>query len=316
MKNAFFMILIAVAFLSFVNMGSEKKSQEVYENEELVITKNETDGNGKSNQQVMTNHKKEINIKEEAVKADFIKLNGHTKENAKLPVFAEGEISCVDYENVMDVVPSFLLSQKEGDGYGIYHIANVPAFIGKDGNIKLKDGDIVKIYGIVDAETAKDGSIRIVATSIEKVNNTKIEIENTKETKGENKSITDKEKESKRKVDRESEIETTIRDKFYSEDYTNAKLSSITINENLGTDTSDDYIALVYIKFDIKNSRETGNKIMRMYSDDLVAKVAELGITDISEAAIFWEDEYNSRSVKYSYEYKNDEFYIMDIAGE
>ncbi|GAA0735730.1 hypothetical protein [Clostridium oceanicum] len=116
--------------------------------------------------------------------------------------------------------------------------------------------------------------------------------------------------------DHKSEIKTSIKDTFNNGDYTNAKLTSITINENLGTDVSNDYIALVYLKFDIKNRRKTGNKVMRMYSDDLVAKLADQGITDISEAAIFWEDEYNSRSVKYAYEYKNKGFYIMDVAGE
>ena len=55
---------------------------------------------------------------------------------------------------------------------------------------------------------------------------------------------------------------------------------------------------------------------MKMYSDDLVATLAKKGITDISEAAIFWEDEYNNRNVKYAYEYKDGEFYIEDIAGE
>ena len=55
---------------------------------------------------------------------------------------------------------------------------------------------------------------------------------------------------------------------------------------------------------------------MRMYSDDLVATLAENGVTDISEAVIFWEDEYNNRTVKYAFEYRNGGFYITDIMGE
>ncbi len=55
---------------------------------------------------------------------------------------------------------------------------------------------------------------------------------------------------------------------------------------------------------------------MKMYSNDLMASLAKKGITDISEAAIFWEDKYNNRNVKYSYEYKDGNFYITDIAGE
>ncbi|MCT4507900.1 MAG: hypothetical protein N4A48_03940 [Tepidibacter sp.] len=117
-------------------------------------------------------------------------------------------------------------------------------------------------------------------------------------------------------VSRKSEIETAVRNEFSNGDYLNVKLSKITINENLGTEASDDYIALIYLKFDVKNTRKTGNNVMRMYSDDLVAKLANQGIADISESAIFWEDEYNERDVKYAYEYKNGGFYIMDIAGE
>lgn len=116
------------------------------------------------------------------------------------------------------------------------------------------------------------------------------------------------------KKDHKSEIETSIRGIFNNGDYTNANLNRITVNENLGTDVSNDYIALVYLKFDIKNSRKTGNQVMKMYSDDLVAKLASC--SEISEISVFWEDEYNNRTVKYAYEHKNDGFYIMDIAGE
>lgn len=119
-----------------------------------------------------------------------------------------------------------------------------------------------------------------------------------------------------REINRKSELEKAIRNRINDGDYTYTKLDRITINENLGTDIPDDYIVLVYFIFDIKNTRNTGNNLMRMYSDDLVATLANKGITDISEAAIFWEDQYNSRSVKYAYEFRNDGFFIMDIAGE
>jgi len=119
-----------------------------------------------------------------------------------------------------------------------------------------------------------------------------------------------------KEVDRKSEIEALIKDRINDDDYKNTKLDRITINENLGTDTPNDYIALVYFEFDIQNTRKTGNEVMRMYSDDLVATLAENGVTDISEAVIFWEDEYNNRTVKYAFEYRNGGFYITDIMGE
>ena len=53
--------------------------------------------------------------------------------------------------------------------------------------------------------------------------------------------------------------------------------------------------------------------MMRMYSDDLVATLANQGIDDISQVAIFWKDEYNDRDLKYAYEYRDGGFYITDI---
>lgn len=118
------------------------------------------------------------NLKKEAIKAEFTVLNGHNAEKADLKVFAEGEISAVDYNKVMDVFPSFLLSQKEGDGYGMYHISNLLDIKG------LKNGDNVKVYGTVDKELSKDGIIKINATIIENLNDNaenKIEVTSKKE---------------------------------------------------------------------------------------------------------------------------------------
>ena len=99
-------------------------------------------------------------LKSEAIKADFVTINGHTDENRDLKVFAEGKISVVDYQKVMDSFPSFLLSQKEDDGYGIYHISNMLSFP------NLKDGDNVIVYGVLDG-VDKSGIPRIIATIIE-----------------------------------------------------------------------------------------------------------------------------------------------------
>lgn len=116
--------------------------------------------------------------------------------------------------------------------------------------------------------------------------------------------------------DRKSEIENAIKSRIDDGKYRTANLDKIIINENLGQGVEGTYIALVYFKFDIMNTRETGNKVMRMYSDDLAATLANKGIKDVAEIAIFWEDDYNKRNVKYAYEYKNGNFYVMDIAGE
>ncbi len=55
---------------------------------------------------------------------------------------------------------------------------------------------------------------------------------------------------------------------------------------NLGTEDDGDYIALVYLVFNTKNTISTGNDVMRMYSDDLVATLAEQ-FSNVAQAAIF-----------------------------
>ncbi|WP_313758567.1 hypothetical protein [Tissierella sp.] len=123
-----------------------------------------------------------------------------------------------------------------------------------------------------------------------------------------------REENAKKPENRKKDIEKAIKNRVEDGDYKNAKLDKITINEDLGSEEDGLYIALVYFTFDIRNKKETGNELMRMYSDDLVATLADKGIEDISEAAIFWVDDYNNRNLKYAYGYKDGGFYIMDIA--
>lgn len=92
--------------------------------------------------------------------------------------------------------------------------------------------------------------------------------------------------------------------------------TKIEINDNVGTDAEGDYILLVRGSFDVKNSKETGNEVMRMYANDLMAHIAEKEVNDIVESAIFWRDDYNDRDLKYAYEYKNGAFHITDVIGE
>ncbi len=117
-------------------------------------------------------------------------------------------------------------------------------------------------------------------------------------------------------IDKAPALERTVSGIIDSKDYTFAILKNIRVNEDLGHDDDGYYIVLVNFDFDVENTRETGNRTMRMYSDDLVASLANEGITNVSEAAIFWNDDYNNRSVKYAYTYRDGGFFIADIAGE
>jgi len=115
------------------------------------------------------------------------------------------------------------------------------------------------------------------------------------------------------KLDRKGELEKAIRKRIEEGGYNKVTIDKITINEDLGNEEEGYYIALVHLTFGVKNREETANEMMRMYSDDLVATLANQGIDDISQVAIFWKDEYNDRDLKYAYEYRDGGFYITDI---
>lgn len=114
---------------------------------------------------------------------------------------------------------------------------------------------------------------------------------------------------------RQNEIARTVQTYIDDRNYRSAKQTDLAINYNWGKEDGS-FILLAYFDFTAKNSRNTANEMMKMYSDDLVASLANQGITDISEATVFWKDDYNNRNVKYTYEYKNDGFFVSHIMGE
>lgn len=149
MKKIISIILILFSII-FVSCGNIRDHANEGENNSTITSYEKDD------EQAILNDK----LEKEAVKADFVSLNGNTEQNFGLRVFAEGKISVVDYNSVMDVFPSFMLSQEEGDGYGIYHVSNALSVP------DLKDGDYVKVYGLVDG-TNNVGMIKILATVVE-----------------------------------------------------------------------------------------------------------------------------------------------------
>lgn len=80
-----------------------------------------------------------VRLKREAVKADFVQLNSYSESNIGKLVYAEGEITIMRE----GLLGNFILSQREGDGYGIYDVNNVDF---KEPN--LSDGDTVRVWGM------------------------------------------------------------------------------------------------------------------------------------------------------------------------
>ena len=99
------------------------------------------------------------------------------------------------------------------------------------------------------------------------------------------------------------EIRQTLTD-LVEQNYTSTEVSDITINENLGTDKSGDYIALVTLTWNVENNPDLTKKMLAMYSEDCAARVSS-DIPRVSELCIFWIIPYYSDSdtiAKYTYE--------------
>jgi len=101
-------------------------------------------------------------LKKDAVKADFVEINGHADKVIGKAVFAEGKVSVPenDYKNG---IPSFTLTTAEGNGFGVYAVENISRVYG------LKDGDMVKIYGKVGEPDQKTGMPTIACWTWERI---------------------------------------------------------------------------------------------------------------------------------------------------
>lgn len=95
------------------------------------------------------------------------------------------------------------------------------------------------------------------------------------------------------------------------EEYHNAVIDRITINDDLGTEDENDYIALVYLTWNTKNGGKLSKEMLKMYSDDLAATLANENDT-VREIAIFWTVPYLNDTAKCSYERVPDGFVVMD----
>lgn len=97
-----------------------------------------------------------------------------------------------------------------------------------------------------------------------------------------------------------------------AEKYADTDIDSITLNDDLGTEAEGDYIALVRLTWNVKNSGKTSKEMLSMYSSDLAATVAQECPT-IQEIAIFWTVPHLNDTAKCSYERKDDGMYEMDM---
>lgn len=88
-----------------------------------------------------------------------------------------------------------------------------------------------------------------------------------------------------------SEVESSVRSSLSRVD---ATISDISVNENLGTDNEDDYIALIYLSFDAKNTPRTSKDMINLITNEVAYNLVK--VNNISEITIFWTVPYLSSS--------------------
>lgn len=114
----------------------------------------------------------------------------------------------------------------------------------------------------------------------------------------------------------EPDVSTTVIEALaryrIGEYYDDTEIDSITINDDLGTDVPGDYIVLVKLIWNGKNSGAMAKETLKVYSDDLAASLYE-GSEDVQEIAVFWTVPYlNNGNGKCAYERKADGMYLTD----
>lgn len=104
-------------------------------------------------------------------------------------------------------------------------------------------------------------------------------------------------------VDDKTEIERKVY--AYVTEYMDTTVNSITINDNYGSEADGDYIVLVYLTWDVKNSGKTSKEMLDLYSSDMAAQMYD-DLPAVLELCIFWTVPYlNDGQAKISFERKS-----------
>jgi hypothetical protein len=109
--------------------------------------------------EAVTQAQLDVKIKKESVKAEFFEIKGHESEYKGRAYFIEGEVSIPG--NRDEVLQTFIVTTKEGTGYGMYDVLNSQ-------KVALKEKDKVKVYGKLTGKKNSKGMIQISSNIIEK----------------------------------------------------------------------------------------------------------------------------------------------------
>lgn len=106
-------------------------------------------------------------------------------------------------------------------------------------------------------------------------------------------------------------VKTQIKS-YINANYTNTILDDLTVNDDLGTDADGDYVVLVNLTWNQKNTGKTSQEMLDMYSSDMAARIYQ-DMSKVQELCIFWTVPYlNDGTAKISFERKDNGMAYMD----
>lgn len=106
-------------------------------------------------------------------------------------------------------------------------------------------------------------------------------------------------------------VKTQIKS-YINANYTNTILDDLTVNDDLGTDADGDYVVLVNLTWNQKNTGKTSQEMLDMYSSDMAARIYQ-DMPEVQELCIFWTVPYlNDGTAKISFEKKDNGMAYMD----
>ena len=92
---------------------------------------------------------------------------------------------------------------------------------------------------------------------------------------------------------------------YINANYTNTVLDDLTVNDDAGTDEDGDYVVLVNLTWNQKNTGKTSQEMLDMYSSDMAARIYQ-DLPEVQELCIFWSVPYlNDGTAKISFERKD-----------
>ncbi|WP_449354396.1 hypothetical protein ACUL41_14810 [Virgibacillus natechei] len=150
MKKLF---LLSIIVLFLAACGGE--AEDTNEQANATTPTEEATETEESTEEEPTQEELDAQLKEEAIEADFVAINGdEVEEDTK--IHATGTIDMVMEDGVMD---EFMFTTEEGDGYGMYIVHNL------DMDAEIQEGETIKVYGTYSGKD-EEMSAPILSTTI------------------------------------------------------------------------------------------------------------------------------------------------------